>query len=697
MATVFEQEVAENLGNIPFVYYGSYQIDVQNINFFTLYYKGSLPCLRISFYDTLNLMKDTAMPLDDSKIKIFLNPRSEQLKEILLQFKITSFVVNDRLYMLEGIIDVNYLFIGNYTSYPDMTSYEVLQEICKKAGLGFNTNIDNTNDKMTWINPAYAFHEFIDEVIESSYKSDNSFIVGYVDYYYNFNFIDIEKELERNIDQQLSITDNSLKNIVKSLNPEKVTNLIISNDDSFRETNLFFDSYKIINNSTNISLESGYNNRIVYYNTSGSKNLLDFHMDSITSQDGSSIILKGQPQDNEFYTLNTNTHYLGKIDSDNSHKNFQYSWIQNEKNIFDLEKFGIEVNMRTPNFSIYKFQKIKVFISNQASTPSASLKNSRLTGDWLVTDISYTYIDGVFSQTLKLVRRELSLSQEELAEEIKTSNRTKGENNSNEPQDNNEDEVVTPPSGNTSNNTSDPIEDISSILTKEIWRKIYSGKVKPQIIELMYEPVVSSMEKYEINTKERIAAYLSQVNTETGFLRAVTEYGSGERYNNNKNLGNGPNDGPKYKGRGLIQVTGRNNYKKAGQYLKKDFINDPESVAAENKVHLAGGASDEQKQNAVQSSIWYWLRGSAWGNLNKYADQMDINKQLRPSVTPPKSQSEAKKRGFKVRKKDNFALDVDPSDENLYNFTLISFGVNGGYNGFSERIDNWNEIRKYLV
>ena len=67
--TPYQEEVASNLGNIPFVYYGSYQIDVQDISTFRLYYKGGMPYLSISFYDTLNLMKDKGMPLDDSKIK----------------------------------------------------------------------------------------------------------------------------------------------------------------------------------------------------------------------------------------------------------------------------------------------------------------------------------------------------------------------------------------------------------------------------------------------------------------------------------------------------------------------------------------------------------------------------------------------------------------------------------------------------
>ena len=201
----FQREVASNLGNYPFVYYGSYQIEMHDITYFSLFYKGSMPCFKMSFYDTLNLMKDKAMPLDDSKIKVFLNPRSTQLKEILIQFKITNFTVNERKYTMEGVLDINLLHVLQYKSYPNMTSHKALQQICRDCGIGFNTNIDDTDDEMTWLQTGEITADFIDEIVESSYKSDNSFMVSFIDYYYNFNFIDLAKELDRNVDNDLSI------------------------------------------------------------------------------------------------------------------------------------------------------------------------------------------------------------------------------------------------------------------------------------------------------------------------------------------------------------------------------------------------------------------------------------------------------------------------------------------------------------
>ena len=698
MADQFQQEVAKSLGNYPFVYYGSYQIDFQDISYFSLFYLGSMPCFKMSFYDTLNLMSDKAMPLDDSKIKVFLNPRSDQLKEILIQFKITNFSVSQRVFHIEGILDVNLLHVIQYKSYPNLTSHKALQQIAKECGVGFNTNIEDTDDAMTWVNTGSIVSDFMEEIVETSYKSDNSFMVSFVDFYYNFNFIDLAKELDRNIDLDLSITDKTLLDVVNSAK-ETVTSLVITNDESFRETNLFFEKFKIINNSTDVSLRSGYQNTVNYYDTFN-KELLVFNIDSITSKGNKTIILKGSPQDEEFFNLNRNVHYVGTLDTDNSHKNYNFSFIQNEKNIFDLEKMGLEITMRTPNYSIYKYQKIKVFISNQTNTPAASLKNSRLSGDWLIIDIKYIYSNNEFNQVIRLVKRELELSDEELSNEnpIPPKSETTAPSSNNDVTNNQN--TVLAPSGSTSSvpNTQDP-GDVSDILTKDIWRRIYTGKVNPKVIEVMYEPVVSALVKYGMNTKPRIAAFLAQINTESSFLKFVTELSSGAQYDNRVDLGNGPTDGPTYKGRSFIQLTGKANYKKAGDFLNKDFVNNPDTVAADNATHIKASDTTDQLANSVLVSIRYWLKGSSWGNLNNYADDMDTSKAIDfgSATSVPNTQTDATNSGFKTKAKNNFATQANSSNDNLLNFTLICFGINGGYNGYNDRINNWNSIRKYFV
>lgn len=110
-----------------------------------------------------------------------------------------------------------------------------------------------------------------------------------------------------------------------------------------------------------------------------------------------------------------------------------------------------------------------------------------------------------------------------------------------------------------------------------------------------------------INTPLRICHFLAQVLHESGHLQFVKELASGKAYEGRKDLGNTQKgDGIKFKGRGLIQVTGRTNYSACGLALNLNLINHPELL--------------EQPMNAVKSAIWFWNSK----NLNKYADADDL-------------------------------------------------------------------------
>lgn len=113
-----------------------------------------------------------------------------------------------------------------------------------------------------------------------------------------------------------------------------------------------------------------------------------------------------------------------------------------------------------------------------------------------------------------------------------------------------------------------------------------------------------AMERYEINTKARIAAFLAQVGHESGRLFYVREIASGEAYEGRKDLGNTePGDGRRFRGRGLIQITGRTNYTLCGIALELDLLNNPELL--------------ELPQHAAMSAAWFW-----WNKkLNALADQ----------------------------------------------------------------------------
>ncbi|WP_448693613.1 glycoside hydrolase family 19 protein [Pseudomonas rhizophila] len=126
-----------------------------------------------------------------------------------------------------------------------------------------------------------------------------------------------------------------------------------------------------------------------------------------------------------------------------------------------------------------------------------------------------------------------------------------------------------------------------------------------------------AMDRYQINTRLRMAAFIAQVGHESGQFRYVRELG-GDQYLSKydtgtlaERLGNTPEadgDGQKYRGRGLIQITGRDNYLACSKALFGDdrLLRTPELL--------------EQAEWACKSAAWFWNSR----NLNALADVGDF-------------------------------------------------------------------------
>ena len=125
--------------------------------------------------------------------------------------------------------------------------------------------------------------------------------------------------------------------------------------------------------------------------------------------------------------------------------------------------------------------------------------------------------------------------------------------------------------------------------------------------------IESAMLEFDINTPARQAAFLAQIGHESGGLYWTAEiWGPTKaqlRYEGRADLGNvEPGDGVKFKGRGLIQVTGRANYSAVGDALGVDLLERPELL--------------EGRELAARSAAWFWKTHG----LNELADAGEFEK-----------------------------------------------------------------------
>lgn len=179
-------------------------------------------------------------------------------------------------------------------------------------------------------------------------------------------------------------------------------------------------------------------------------------------------------------------------------------------------------------------------------------------------------------------------------------------------------------------------EEINNNPMTEQELKIFSPNTPDNLIPVVVKWFNQYASKYEVNTPIRIAAFIAQLIHESNAFKAVREYASGSAYEGREDLGNVfPGDGKKYKGRGYIQITGRNNYAAVSRFIFGDLtlIDNPELLAT--------------PQYAMLSAFWFWHSR----NLNALAD--------------------------------------------INYLKTVTRRINGGLNGLEDRLKNYNRICDY--
>ena len=133
------------------------------------------------------------------------------------------------------------------------------------------------------------------------------------------------------------------------------------------------------------------------------------------------------------------------------------------------------------------------------------------------------------------------------------------------------------------------------------------SKGKPYIIQGFADAMSECIRIADLNSPLRLEHFIAQCCEESDGLATTEEYASGHKYEGRHDLGNThPGDGVKFKGRGILQITGRANYALYGHVLGVDFLGFPERMAT--------------FPYAAKVAALYWRPRA----INIHADQDDI-------------------------------------------------------------------------
>lgn len=649
-------EMATSIGLNPFLWMNGYQIKEKNIMALSLYHEGMVPCCQATFIDEAGILKKQGFPTDDTPFEVFLTSGSKYIKSIHLKFKMTNFKENsDKSHSITGMLDLKDFYKINFNSYTG-TSFEVLRNMCKELQIGFNSNIDATNDSMKWSNVGQTWRDFMTSIIQHSYIADTQFTMGYIDFYYSFNYIDVEKEWQRDNSTDVGISLGSQNKLTSANEEEKLQRLVLTNEKSMNGSDLFFINPQIMNNSTAKSIQSGQKTITKYYDTAA-KSFLIFDIESQTGDDPNKVVLKGKQSDASELEENYRTNFGGKIDTQNVHTNYAYARDLNARNLNEMNKISVNLELPTINYNLYKYQKINLkFINEAGSAADPNLTQERITGNWIILDIKYIWMKGKLSQNLTCMRKDLEKT---LEEKQNTTTDKKAEVKEKKPnipvkevppnsifavddeltvkaddgyiysvtvtkliENGNEIEgyvleqldqpfVPKPPppppppkpdpaTTSTETTTTDSgggsgggTMDVGPF--KEV-KGLKLDKLKGIIPDSVIAQIPKTAAQFGITSNLRLAHFLSQCMHESGNFKWVNEFANGKAYEGRKDLGNTqPGDGPKYKGRGYIQLTGRANYTKFKDFCGEDTVGKPELVATKFPMLSAGYFFDKVK------------------------------------------------------------------------------------------------------
>ena len=167
----------------------------------------------------------------------------------------------------------------------------------------------------------------------------------------------------------------------------------------------------------------------------------------------------------------------------------------------------------------------------------------------------------------------------------------------------------------------------------------------------IYVPLLNqSLDRNSITTNKRLACFIAQTAHESESFNCVKEIADGRAYEGRIDLGNTlPGDGVRFKGRGLIGCTGKDNYKACSLYLFNDerLLDEPDLL--------------EIPENALGSAYWYW----ASRELNEICD-----------------------------KPENWFHQWNRRTYNKFGWLTVK--INGGLNGYVSRLAFYERAKKVL-
>lgn len=383
---------------IPLVEVNTYQIQGDRLHSFRLRNTGFYPTLRVVFDDSDGFFMARFFPKDGDIIKLYIRSQGEEttFKPIRMDFTVVDVRpvggggnVKANRFMIEGRLFVPDLFTEK-VQFNEGTSFDTLLSIAEELGLGFASNVEDTSDGMTWINPTDTIEKFIQDITANSYLNDDSFFTAYIDPYYYLTLVEVNRfftqegatevsqAFSQNAGDLLSKSSGELDNF-----PNFLTNLI-----KFQGDARYLSKYQMTNDAGAISKNNGYKRFSQYWNLTDKEFISEF-VDPLSFDTPGFInatkgrVINGEaegPRDNQIKYK-----YLG-TQSENVHDEYTYSLVLNYQNLAEVEKMGMTVELDAVNPALLRYSRIYCQIYEYADSIKNVLRTPQINDSNIPTD-----------------------------------------------------------------------------------------------------------------------------------------------------------------------------------------------------------------------------------------------------------------------------------------------------------------------
>lgn len=390
--------------------------------------------------------KSKNLPKDGDIVSVFMGQKNQTIKPLRCDFVITTATpLNNGNLRIMGPMFIPGLTADKTFGYRG-TSKDAFIDLAKKYGLGFATNdIDNTNDNQLWLCPNTTALSYANELISHTWKDETSFYDWWIDPYYNMVLLNVNKMVTEN-DSLIDVTaieSAYTADEMKDTEHDSATLKLFSNLTHTTTLNTFFIlSYKLSNNSTEISINNGVeiktktfvHNQNLYNANKDNYQVLSNVPTYNPSKLDNSIILRGRNKyDKELNTdelakanysykdIYIKTPYTGisytvsDSDSENTdvntwsgnvNKNYIRAEYHNDINMNEFNKIELTIVTQGLNLQTMRGELIPIAIAKDGKLDDNRHIDRFYSGQYYVKGIEYIFNKGFYNTKFTLSRRE---------------------------------------------------------------------------------------------------------------------------------------------------------------------------------------------------------------------------------------------------------------------------------------------------